>query len=50
MHLHSTENSNSWIKYGSVMPGLGPQNIQLTGVTYAEAEGSVRSKPVSGHF
>lgn len=48
--MSSIESSNSWIEYGSVMPGCGLQNRQLTGVTYAEAEENIRSKHVCGHL
>lgn len=50
MHLSSVENSNSWLEYGPVMPGLECQNVQLTWVTEAEVEGNIRSKHVSGHL
>ena len=50
MHLSSIEKSNSWIEYGSVMPGLGCQNVQLAWVTEAEVEGNRRSKHVSRHL
>lgn len=50
VHLSSIANNNSWIKYASVMSGLGLQNLQLTWVAYVEAEGNIGSKHVSWHL